>query len=416
MYTHKDSLINVTTKWSNYITIFLLIYLSSSFYGLSIKGSINAAILLIVTLVTFTINPKSKKIKLNTLFFVLFIILSSSMTMIIKSDEIYNYSIFWVFLICAYIVYISIDINEFIIIFNKIIYFLCVFSLVTFIALMLYPSVFDYFPSITNVTGLTMKNAFFSVVYNSSYFNSNFGLFWEPGAFQYFINLALYLQLFIIKTLDKKRVLVFLITIATTFSTTGYISTLFILFIFIFYTKTSIKEEFKNKKKMILIIFTFIVVGFFIFNSLPSHITFKVFGKLEAILNPELANINPSYISTAARTSSLKIPLQGFLKSPFWGEGFTALSRRSLEMGSGFLTATPLNWFGLFGLPLGVMLNICVWRWSKAVDGNLLLKLLIFAFLIISVISENFNRNSFYLVFLLYSFDLNLLKNRNGIS
>lgn len=46
----------------------------------------------------------------------------------------------------------------------------------------------------------------------------NCGPFWEPGAFQGFINLSFFLNI-INSTLNKKRLLLYIITLITTFST-----------------------------------------------------------------------------------------------------------------------------------------------------------------------------------------------------
>lgn len=50
----------------------------------------------------------------------------------------------------------------------------------------------------------------------------NCGPFWEPGAFQGYINLALFLEI-VSKTLNSRKFLLYTITIITTFSTGGYI-------------------------------------------------------------------------------------------------------------------------------------------------------------------------------------------------
>lgn len=396
-------------KYINYIVIFILLYMSSSFYGLAIPGRVNASILLIFSVITFLGNKKSRNINLKTLLFIIFAYISSIVTMLMNSEDVDNYLIFWVYLFVAYIIYLSIDTTEFILIFNNIMFFLAVFSLISFGILLLFPSVYQYVPMITNRVGLRVYNLFFSVARHSNYFNSNFGIFWEPGAYQTFLNLALFFELFIINNFNVKRILVFLVTIITTFSSTGYLAAMLLIFIYIIYDGKfiALRKIMNKRKKMSIMMLTFLIVVAIVFPYLPNNIKFKVFGKLKAIFNPDLVKSNPSYGSTTARINSIVVPIFNFFKSPIYGVGFDNLTNSSINMGSNFLTATPLNWFGLFGLPLGILFNICLWRWTNHVNANKFIKLFIFIFLVIIIISENYNRNSFFLAFLLHGFSSN---------
>jgi len=155
-------------KYINYIVIFILLYMSSSFYGLAIPGRVNASILLIFSVIAFLGNKKSRNINLKTLLFIIFAYISSIVTMLMNSEDVDNYLIFWVYLFVAYIIYLSIDTTEFILIFNNIMFFLAVFSLISFGILLLFPSVYQYVPMITNRVGLRVYNLFFSVARHSN--------------------------------------------------------------------------------------------------------------------------------------------------------------------------------------------------------------------------------------------------------
>lgn len=80
----------------------------------------------------------------------------------------------------------------------------------------------------------------------------NCGPFWEPGAFQGFINLSFFLNT-INSTLNKKRLLLYIITLITTFSTGGYIVMLINLFIY-FMNITAIRVSSKIIISIILLI------------------------------------------------------------------------------------------------------------------------------------------------------------------
>lgn len=389
-----------------------MIYLSSSFYGLSIKGSINLTLLLANSIITFILSLKGKKINRNAFFLVLIIVISSILTIIVNTEGLYQYLIFWASLLSAYLIYISIDIRDFVAMYTRIIYFICIFSLITFAILLISPNILNYFPTITNHAGLTVHNLLFSVIHYSNYFNANYGLFWEPGAYQTFINFALFFQIFVLKDLNVKKILVYLITLFTTFSTTGYLAALMIIVVFILTRRSTVKEEIVKRKKIIATVILLLLIGIFLFNSLPGSIKFKVFGKLEVILNPELARLNPAYGSTTARTDAIKISLINWLNNPFFGVGFTNLYDFTLGGRRAFLTATPLNWFALFGFPLGIILNYCIWGWTKVINRGVLIKILIFLFLTFIALSEYYNMNAFYLIFIMYGFTIKSLVKR----
>lgn len=92
----------------------------------------------------------------------------------------------------------------------------------------------------------------------------NSGPFWEPGAFQGFLNLALLLNI-LFNNQNKYWMLkniIFVITIITTFSTGGYI-TLFAILLFITYFKTNWHPITK-----ILLTFIIIITSIYLYTSL----------------------------------------------------------------------------------------------------------------------------------------------------
>ena len=99
------------------------------------------------------------------------------------------------------------------------IFFLCVSSLIFWVIQLSIPTILSPFVCL-GIFGHPFYNLF---VYAGDMFSfRNGGMFWEPGAFQIFINLALLIEL--LKNLPRGRViLVYVITIITTFSTTGFL-------------------------------------------------------------------------------------------------------------------------------------------------------------------------------------------------
>lgn len=115
--------------------------------------------------------------------------------------------------------------------YSDIIYFFCVLSLLCFT----YNQIYGVLPFINLGQGMDGGKGFrvTSIIYTQLYnLNSqglrlrNCGPFWEPGAFQGFINLALMIELLGTHVRNRSwhiRVLVFVITIISTYSTGGYI-------------------------------------------------------------------------------------------------------------------------------------------------------------------------------------------------
>ena len=121
--------------------------------------------------------------------------------------------------------------KKFLVYYSDIIYFFCILSLVCFI----YNHIWGILPYISLGESMDGGNGFrvTSIIYTQLYnLNShglvfrNCGPFWEPGAFQGFINLAITTELLSDKVRDRKwnlKMFICVITVITTYSTGGYI-------------------------------------------------------------------------------------------------------------------------------------------------------------------------------------------------
>lgn len=388
---------NKINEFYDYIMIFVVIYFSSSFVGISMNGTISISIIVITSLIYLLINYRKIKFSMHKVIIFTLILFLSLLTHLINSDNTYNYSIFWIALSCAFLISLAIDIDRFINVFINIIFFIAVFSLITYSLIFISPSLFSFIPVYTNSSGIEAYNSIFSVVRISTYFNSNYGLFWEPGAYQTFLNLALYFLLFYKTNKKGFKIFIIILSILTTVSTSGYIALVLQVLIY-FFVKKKNKE---NKKITILIIFLFFI-GIISVLNMPEVVLFKLFGKLTALFDQSLLT-HSSYESTLARTNSIEAPLEGIIENPLLGVGFEKLSFIAREMGSMYLTATPLNWFGLFGILFGTIFTWLTWRWTIIVSHYIPIRIFACTFLFIIMFSENYNRNAFILLLLLMS-------------
>lgn len=129
----------------------------------------------------------------------------------------------------AIIIVLCIPFGRFVEIFIKVVTFLAAASL---LYLPLVPlGVRSPLPTLETLIDWPFDN-FILFAINSEYYAQsimrNSGIFWEPGAFQFFINMALLLGV-IYSRLDRTTVAILLITLATTQSTTGYLVALLTL-------------------------------------------------------------------------------------------------------------------------------------------------------------------------------------------
>lgn len=151
--------------------------------------------------------------------------------------------------------------------YSDIIYFFCVLSLICFA----YNHIFGVLPyidlgeSMDGGKGYRVTSIVYTQLYNLNAQGltlRNCGPFWEPGAFQGFINLAIVFELLSYNEKNKKwhiRMLIFVITVITTFSTGGYIVLAFSAIYFIIFN-----EWLRNDYKIILLAF-FLLIALTIF-------------------------------------------------------------------------------------------------------------------------------------------------------
>lgn len=138
----------------------------------------------------------------------------------------------------------------------------------------------------------------------------NSGLFWEPGAFQSFINLAI---LFLISSIKKVRkidafkLLIFVITIITTQSTTGYV----VLALALIFTAIRLRKLKYGAKYFTRLVFLLIVAGIAI-----------NYQYLYQIISYKLIDRNASY--TTRLTIDTSGGFQLFTHNPWLGYGYSS--------------------------------------------------------------------------------------------
>lgn len=156
--------------------------------------------------------------------------------------------------------------KKFIEYYSDIIFFFCIISLLGF-AYNYIVGILPYMPVVGLDDGHTFRvtSIIYTQLYNLDSLSltyRNCGPFWEPGAFQGFVNLALALELLTADKRDKRwkiKILIFIISIITTFSTGGYIA-LALNILFLIFSSKSLHIE---RKIFLVVAFIFLALGVF---------------------------------------------------------------------------------------------------------------------------------------------------------
>lgn len=205
--------------------------------------------------------------------------------------------------------------DEFIDKYINIIIFICIISLFGYITdltntfnfiIQKLPKLITSDPKLGNPTG-----GIFYVFRNINKLTQNCGFCYEPGKYQFFLNIALYLILFC-KT-NKKHIkfkfIILLITIATTMSTSGLVVCMVIIAIYLISNNNSINKSYIT---IIFIIIALICLIFFY-----DKISVTLFKKM----NFDFSTMSFEYGSGNTRINDIKLDIEIF-KNNILGNGW----------------------------------------------------------------------------------------------
>lgn len=328
-------------------------------------------------------------VNINLLVAVLLFILNILITTVYHGDEFKQFVIYTIYIVIAFFVSQILK-EDFNVIYVKLFYFLSVFSLVMVGVYLVFPTIIRLLPTISNEYGLTAHTALFSTItsFGNMAFPRNQGVFWEPGAYQTFVNVAAAIVMFS-KPFEGKRVkylIVFAITVFSTFSTTGYIVFCGLLLVYclneMFVSKTANKFL-----KYVAILMLLVIVFCVVYSVLPADIRFQLFGKLASYFENK-----DQYSSTSVRVDAVETAITDFFAHPLLGCG-TGIGVSNGADAEGLMTCTPLNYFAFYGVFVGVLCNLGLFMYAKSLTGKTMLGFAVFVFLSLATISENYMRD-----------------------
>lgn len=154
----------------------------------------------------------------------------------------------------------------------------------------------------------------------------NYGPFWEPGAFQLYLNTAL---LYIIRNMQMYKpydIMLIILCIFTTQSTAGIIIMgLIFLYYFLFCTKSLEQKTFTK----VVITSVFLIAGLVLY--LFPEISEGFFFKLTA-LSENMDEQNSANVSAYTRYYSIFTSIEAIKTSPIWGVGLKGISIMGQDM------------------------------------------------------------------------------------
>lgn len=392
-----------------YILIFLFIYISddtllfgtndnSSFVDFKYMFVMAAAVLLTVV----NIFMKRELDKKTVIFFV-FLVMLIFLSMAVNNDVRLGYFYKICLLLYGLAIVQIIPFKDFAAVFNKIMSFLAIASLIGYVVMLFAPGLSRMLPVIENTNQFGFYNAFVTVIpdfYTSfSDVPRNFGVFREPGVYQMFLIIAIIFQTCVLKENNAKRYVIYVISILTTLSTTGFVA-LGIVFLIILFSKEQISST--NRRMLIFFFLAAFIILFAttdIFSTdIDNYNSGSIFYK---IFNPQKSE------SGAARFASVTENIRIALEKPLFGVGITDLGEKFTKYATyryNILvednTNTFLVQFAAHGFIYGFMWIWGYWQFAKAINRKN--RFLVFIAIVIIYIGENLTFSGFASLFLLY--------------
>lgn len=372
-------------------TYFLLVVLFSGYANSFIRSEIGVIVFFTVSLLVLLLNKlilRKEFITLVTIWTVYCLI-----TMILYNEIFLGFYVRHLgYFTSGYILY-KVYREYFFYKYENTVYYLAIISLFFFSWQLVHISslrtlinIFDVANFGPNEEGGSTKNMLLYTMHHSAIYR-NAGFAWEPGPYSIFLSFALYLNIlrnnFRIKT--NLRFYIFIISIISTTSTTGYIITLVIL------GYTYIKDKEINFSRVLVILFAIVCIIPVITNVdfiLPKIISLYSSGDANEIISQARNSASGTNFSFG-RFAALEIGLQDF-KNNLW-LGYAGASKLTyidsldlrINMVSGFATIP-----GMYGIFWTIILLMVIKKASKN----------------IAVINESKSYLGFFIIFFLSLF------------
>lgn len=280
----------------------------------------------------------------------------------------------------------------------KLMYFLCVFSLITYVLFLIVPTYFYKLPTV-QATSIT-ANAFFSLVpLKMNDYYRNFGCWNEPGMYAVYLSAAMLLELFYIKKTNIKHIVVLILCMITTFSTAGYVAMILLLVAFLIQTYHRCEDKLNRKTKRRIWFLVLVGGGLFVFIYSNGYL-----GNRSYVFK-KLTEISEESGTTVERIRAVKLAIHMIMRNFLVGGGWGEFAELMTYEGN-IMTATPLNWFAVYGLIYGCLMNLGIVRMVNKLIGSkhLLIFTLAYLGIVASIVSQEVSSTFLIILFVFYAY------------
>ena len=379
-------------RYSRYTSIFLLFLLLAYFMLMKMKISFKSMIVFLVILVSIILCNLFNGISEYNVLLLLFVNLLISLLLIS-----------------------CIDFKTLLDIYSNILLIITLFSLVGWFLLKLNISIYRYLPSLTNSNGVKGYFAFFTVIVDGAALGAQRiqGIFWEPGAFQGFLIIAMIIEG--LKKFSKKvlfKELLFSIAVIMTYSTTGLIA---LIVFWIFFISTKFKRH--KYAKFIVLPLLFLLI-LYIYNvvslSVSGYAEFAFFKKIQMVFDYQEGVRSAASVRVDSIIYPIKISFQN-LKYLIFGYGENGIIEMYMIVNHRMFVCTPINYLLRYGLLLAII-SICGFiTLIKSINIGPFDKIILATLLLIIFSSENVVLNPIIIYFLLYKMCVEVRNNENCV-
>ena len=233
----------------------------------------------------------------------------------------------------------------------------------------------------------------FAYVLTLKYWHRNFGIFREPGVYQYFVLLAVYLNNYLVQWNRQWKLwfcnVALAFTMLSTFAIGGF-AELGLLIVFLYFDKKWYREKWGKVAGVVAVLTLAGAVGYFFysmrqpgFNKSILYEFYDMFIRLTTDSNSKLD-----------RKDAIVTNLRYFFGNPVFGNGIAEVLH-----GTNHNTSSTMLLYAIFGVAGGT-LNVAawialLWKRERKVFGNLVLLLILF----MSFNTQNLTANVFFWLF-----------------
>lgn len=315
-----------------------------------------------------------------------------------------------IFFMCgAYFITKMICFEDYIRVFCKVMYFFAVYSLILTVLAYISPWLIYRLPVVVNTVDVKFYHALFAGLDERSMGQlcvRSGGIFWEPGVYQMYLNLAILFDLYLSKGRINRRLIIYILAVIFTFSTTGVVILIWLLGTYQLFEKTRDRKMSTN----IVIYLLLLLCAFLLFWFAGSTEAGKViFGKLTDM----------GHGSTMPRWASIIVNLDIAKDHPFFGIGVDVeVMRKEFIARSKVLlvkywtrqnTNTLLSQFSTCGIFFGSLFTYASYQFGKLFTEKRMMQLSIFTWLFLMYVGENLNTSLFPFIIVFYGINADKL-------